>query len=420
MNTVALVKAAEAGRRGKDVRSDLWVRVAPRQAGGIDLNLESRVALYYGEALRQQIVGVLTRLGVAHATVEVDDAGALPFTVEARVECAVRRALDDTTPGAPIPSPGPAGPERPRSPRARLRRSRLYLPGNEPKFMANAGLHAADGIILDLEDSVAPAEKDSARLLVRYALGGLDFKSAERMVRINQLPLGLSDLNLVVPMAPDLILLPKCESADQVRQVDEHILSIQKTLGLSGEVWIMPILESPLGIQRAHEIGSSSPRIVALTIGLEDYTAELGVTRTVGGAESLWARQALVNAARAAGLQPIDSVYSDVADAEGLRRSALEARSFGFEGKGCIHPAQIRIINEAFAPTAKEIDWALRVVAAFEDARKRGLGVVSLGTKMIDAPVVHRAERTVRAAAALGLLPAPSDRAAADEGRRDP
>ncbi|MBI4872519.1 MAG: HpcH/HpaI aldolase/citrate lyase family protein, partial [Candidatus Riflebacteria bacterium] len=268
----------------------------------------------------------------------------------------------------------------------------------------NAGLHSCDGIILDLEDSVAPPMKDSARFLVRHALRTLDFGPAERMVRINQFPLGLTDLDLIIPETPDLILLPKCESPEQVRAVDERIAGLRRELGLPGEVWLMPILESPLGIVRAFEIASASPRVVALTIGLEDYTAELGVPRTAEGTESFHARGALVNAARAAGVTPIDSVFSDVSDTEGLRKSALEARALGFEGKGCIHPAQIRVINEAFAPTPKEIDYATRVVTAFEDARLRGLGVVSLGSKMIDAPVVRRAERIVAAARALGLL----------------
>ncbi len=406
-------RGGEAGRRGKEVRSDLWVRVEPRTEGGLELACQSKVDVYYGESIRAQVRAVCERMGLLHGRVELEDAGALPFVIDARVECAIRRALGQEAP--PLePARGSVANRTP-GPRVRLRRSRLYLPGNEPKFMLSAGLHNPDGIILDLEDSVAPTEKDAARLVVRNALRELDFGAVERMVRINQLPMGLSDLDAVVPETPDLLLLPKCESPEQVAEVDARCAALRHRLGLPGEVWLMPIIESPLGIERAYAIATASSRVVALTIGLEDYTAELGAPRTKEGTESFFARQAMVNAARAAGVTPIDSVYSDVADSEGLRASALEAKALGFEGKGCIHPGQIRPINEAFAPTAKELDYAVRVVAAFEDAKRRGLGVVSLGTKMIDAPVVRRAQRVVDAARALGILP--PEMAPSGEGR---
>jgi citrate lyase subunit beta/citryl-CoA lyase len=171
----------------------------------------------------------------------------------------------------------------------------------------------------------------------------------------------------------------------------------------------MPILETALGIERAFDIASAVERVVALTIGLEDYTADLGVIKTVEGAESLYARSRLVNAARAAGCQPIDSVFGDVGDEVGLRSWATRSRALGFEGMGCVHPRQIRPIHEAFAPSAVEVEKALRVVAAFEEAETKGLGVVSLGSKMIDPPVVKRALRTVQIARRAGLLEEESD-----------
>jgi citrate lyase subunit beta/citryl-CoA lyase len=272
--------------------------------------------------------------------------------------------------------------------------------------MVNALLHGADAIILDLEDSVAAAEKDAARLLVRNALRSVDFGAAERMVRINPGEVGLEDLDAIVPQSPNLILIPKCESSKQVQKVDDHVRSLAKEAKLEQPIWLMPILETALGIQRAYEIADASPRVAALTVGLEDYTADLGVERTLEGQESLHARMALVNAAKAAGVQAIDSVFSDVGDAETLRRSTLEAKSLGFEGKGCIHPRQIDVIHAAFAPSESEIAKARRVVAAFEAATAKGLGVVSLGTKMIDPPVVKRAQRIVDLAVRLGLLAA--------------
>jgi citrate lyase subunit beta/citryl-CoA lyase len=271
--------------------------------------------------------------------------------------------------------------------------------------MINAGLHHPDGIILDLEDSVHPDEKDAARLMVRNALRSVNFGNAERMVRINQLPLGIEDLTAVVPEGPDLILIPKVEGAAQVEEVEERIRDVCATQGDGKPIWLMPILESALGIENAFAIARAAETVVALTIGLEDYTADLGVVKTTQGDESLYARTRLVNAARAAGIQAIDSVYGDVGDTEGLVTWARRSRGLGFEGMGCIHPRQIGPIHAAFAPSSEEIERALRIVSAFDEAQAAGLGVVRLGTKMIDPPVVLRAQRLVRNARRMGLIP---------------
>ena len=160
----------------------------------------------------------------------------------------------------------------------------------------------------------------------------------------------------------------------------------------------MPIIESAIGVINAYEIASASPDVCALTIGLEDYTADLGTQRTFEGKESLFARSIIVNAAKAAGVQAIDSVFSDINDMDALRESIMEAKSLGFEGKGCIHPRQIQVVHETFAPGNEEIEKAKKIVLAFEEAEKKGLGVVSLGSKMIDAPVVKRAHKTIELA----------------------
>jgi citrate lyase subunit beta/citryl-CoA lyase len=290
--------------------------------------------------------------------------------------------------------------------RDHLRRSRLYLPGSEPRYFVNAALHGPDAIILDLEDSVHPREKDAARLLVRNTLRAVDFDACERMVRINQGALGLEDLGEIVPERPDLILIPKVESADQVEEVDERIRKIQKEHRIDRSLWLMPILESALGIENAFKIARASKRNVALTIGIEDYTADLGVVKTATGGESLFARQRVVNAARAAGLQAIDSVYGDVADMDGLLRWGQASRALGFDGMGCVHPLQIEVIHKAFAPTEQEIEKALKIVAAYDEAQAKGLGVVSLGSKMIDPPVVQRALKLVARARSMGLVKA--------------
>jgi citrate lyase subunit beta/citryl-CoA lyase len=391
----------EAGRMGKEVRSDCWIAIEEKSSGGVAIELKSKVASMYGASLKDLIEKGLKFFGIEHARVEFEDAGALPFTVMARLETAVRRLK----PGEPkefLPDVAPAC-QYPTQ-RERMRRSRLYLPGNEAKFMINSGLHKPDGVILDLEDSVHPSEKDSARVHVRNALRQIDFMGSERMVRINQGAMGMIDLDFIVPHNVHVILIPKCESAEEVTAVDQRIAEIKKKRKVAGDVFLMPIVESALGAIKAYDIASASPNVVALTIGLEDYTADIGTRRTNEARESFWARAQVVNAARAAKVQPIDTVFSDVADMEGLRQSVLEAKSLGFEGKGCIHPRQIEVINDAFAPTDDETKRAKAIVLAYEDAQAKGLGVVSLGSKMIDPPVVKRALRTVDLAVASGKL----------------
>ena len=390
---------AGAGRKGKDIRSDLYVSIEAKKSGGIDLDIKSKVSAFYGASIRETVSSVLRAYGVRHARVEVEDTGGLPFVIAARVETALRRAgySGRWLPERLVKTKGPTA-------RDRLRRSRLYLPGNEPKFAINAGIHHPDAVILDLEDSVHPDEKDAARYLVRNALRSIDFLGAERMVRINQLPLGYADLDEIVPESPDLILIPKVETADQVKEVDAKIKKIQKALGIKKPVWLMPILESALGIENAYEIAVAADTVVALTIGLEDYTADLGVPRTKQGDETLYARLRIVNAARAAGLQAIDSVFGDVGDMEGLKVWATRSKAIGFEGMGCIHPRQIRPIHECYAPTALEIEKAMKIVAAFDQASAQGRSVVSLGSRMIDPPVVLRAQRLVTMAKRMGLI----------------
>ncbi len=391
-----------AGPTGDDVRSDLHVEIELADKGGLQIKLDSRVAALYGDSIHETAERVLAALSVKHARVAIDDKGGLPFTIAARVEAAARRA---GAKGKGDPRPERTVTREAPTERDRLRRSRLYLPGNQPKLMINAGLHRPDGIILDLEDSVHPDDKDAARLIVRNALRSIDFGGAERMVRINQLPLGFEDLKAIVPEGPDLVLVPKVEEAEQVEEVAERIEGLRAKEGDSHSIWLMPILESALGIENAFAIAKAADTVVALTIGLEDYTADLGVVKTKQGDESLYARTRLVNAARGAGIQAIDSVYGDVGDMDGLAAWARRSRALGFEGMGCIHPRQIEPIHDAFAPSGDEIEKARKVVSAFEEAQAAGLGVVRLGTKMIDPPVVLRAQRLVDNARRMGLIP---------------
>lgn len=392
---------SEAGNAGETVRSDCWVGLRITNSGGVKLNLKSKVEVLYGESSRNLIYDIMKFFEIENCEIEIKDSGAVPYVMMARVETAVRRLeLDKGRCYLPDWQY-----KVPPSSRDRFRRSRLYLPGDQPKLAMNAAIHKPDGLILDLEDSVAPVNKDAARVLVRNSLRSIDFMGAERMVRINQLPLGLADLEEIVPQKPDLLLIPKAETPEQVMEIEKKVNELLAKEAEKRELFFMPIIESGLGVINAYPIAKASPRNVALAIGLEDYTADIGTQRTPEGRESFFARSMLVNAARAAGIQAIDTVFSDVNDMAGLRDSVLEAKSLGFDGKGCIHPRQIAVVHEAFAPGEKEIGKAKKIVLAFEEAERKGLGVVSLGSKMIDPPVVKRALRSIAMAVKEELIP---------------
>lgn len=392
-----LVKTGNAGPR---VRSDIEVTLELTTSGGIELDIKSKVKSMYGRAIDEQCRSLLKWFGISNARLSAIDSGALPYVIAARVEAAAR-ALTGTDRRF-IPEMNPANLYR--SSRDRYRFSRLYLPGNNPGMFINAGLHSPDGVILDLEDSVAPERKDEARILVRNALRAVDFYGAERMIRINQGERGLDDLEELIPHNVHLVLVPKCESAGSLRLVDEKIREIKRGAGQDEPVFLMPIIESAAGIEHVSEIVRATDTVVAVAIGLEDYTADLGVQRTTGGEESLFSRNRLVVAAKAAGVQPIDSVFSDVGDMAGLLQTVLAAKAMGFEGMGCIHPRQIAVIREGFSPNADELERAKKIVIAYREALASGLGVVALGTKMIDPPVVARAEKTINLAVRMGLL----------------
>lgn len=393
---------SQAGNKGERVRSDCWVGINLTSMNGIKIELRSKVSAIYGNSIIDLVNNMMAFFEINNAEIEIEDSGAIPFVIMARVESAVRKLGFDKEKKYlkemkhPIIS----------SSRNRLRRSRLYLPGDQPKLFLNAAIHNADGLILDLEDSVHPSKKDDARILVRNALKSMDFMGSEKMVRINQLPLGYKDLEEVLPQKVDLILIPKVESPEQIQEIDKKVDEIFSSIDSekTGDVFFMPIIESALGTINAYSIAKVSKRNVALAIGLEDYTADIGTQRTNEGKESFFARSMVVNAAKAAEIQAIDTVFSDVNDMDGLRESSIEAKSLGFDGKGCIHPRQIAIVNKAFIPDEKEIEKAKKIVVAFEKAEKLGLGVVSLESKMIDPPVVKRALRTIEIVLKEGII----------------
>ena len=287
-----------------------------------------------------------------------------------------------------------------------MRRSMLFLPGNTPNMLINGNCLGSDAIIFDLEDAVSPAEKDAARILVRNTLRYMDLRGCETIVRINSIdtPYWQKDLDTVLPQQPNLILLPKTNSAADILAADAYMTALEEKLGLANNtVGLMPLIETALGVENAFAIATASKRVQALFLGAEDLTADLQCKRTKESREIEYARTRLVVAARAAGVAVYDTPFTDVNDDEGIWTDARVAKALGFNGKASISPRHVDVINQVFSPTQKEIDYAYEVMDAIALAKEQGRGVIALHGKMIDAPIVARAQQTIAAAEALGL-----------------
>lgn len=285
----------------------------------------------------------------------------------------------------------------------RLRRTMQFIPGNNPGMVQNGGVLGADSIILDVEDAITLREKDAARFLVASALKSVNFYRSEKVVRINSIDtFAQQDINLIVPCGPDAILLPKTNCAADVHQVVEWLKAAEKP----GQtpVKLIPQIETPQGVIEAYSIAIADPRVEALALGAEDYTAILSAQRTKEGTEILTMRMIVVNAAATAGIQSIDTPFTDVNDEEGLMKDTALAKQLGFKGKLTINPRHIDIIHQVFSPTPKEVEWALKVINGLKQAEKEGAGVITVDGKMVDKPIVDRAERVVQLARTLGLV----------------
>lgn len=276
-----------------------------------------------------------------------------------------------------------------------LRRSMLFVPGNNPGMIRDAYIYGSDSIMFDLEDSVSIHEKDAARFLVHSALTTINYGKKELVVRINDLSsgLGVQDLEAIVRARPDVIRLPKTETAQDVIDCEAEILRIEREAGIpEGSTGMMAAIESAKGVLNAYSIATSSKRLIGIALGAEDYVTDLKTTRS-DGTELFFARNMILNAARAAGIDAIDTVYSDVNNEEGFLREVELIRKLGFDGKSVINPRQIPPLHQAFVPREKDLNRARAIMDAIRDAEARGSGVASLNGKMIDKPVVIRAER---------------------------
>ncbi|WMJ84665.1 HpcH/HpaI aldolase/citrate lyase family protein [Oscillospiraceae bacterium LTW-04] len=285
-----------------------------------------------------------------------------------------------------------------------MRRTMLFLPGNNPNMIGNGGLLGADSLIFDLEDAVSPDEKDAARELLKNALMSLNFGKCERIIRINGLdtPYWEEDLRALLPLGPEVILPPKVSGADYIQKLDEKLTALEQEFGLQGgRTKIIALLETAMGIENAYDIAVASPRVIALFLGAEDLSADFRCARTVEGEEIRYARGRIVCAARAAGIEAYDTPFTDVRDLEALERDAAFAKGLGFTGKACISPAHVATVNRIFSPTLKEIDYAREVFDAIAQAKRQGKGAISLHGKMIDAPIVQRARLVLEAASEI-------------------
>ena len=287
-----------------------------------------------------------------------------------------------------------------------MRRSMLFLPGNTPNMLINGNCLGADAVIFDLEDAVSPTEKDAARILVRNTMRYMDFRGCEIIVRINSIdtPYWKKDVDEILPYKPGLILLPKTGTAADALEADAYISQVEEKLGFEkNTVGLMPLIETALGVENAFAIASSTERVKALFLGAEDLTADLQCKRTKESREIEYARTRLVVAARAAGVDVYDTPFTDVNDDEGIVKDAQLAKALGFTGKASISPRHVEVINSVFSPTQKDVDYAYEVMEAIAFAKEQGRGAIALHGKMIDAPIVARAQQTIAMAQALGM-----------------
>ncbi len=287
----------------------------------------------------------------------------------------------------------------------KLRRTMLYVPGNNAAMVKDAHIYRSDAIMFDLEDAIVVQEKDSARFLVYQALRNLNYEGMETVVRINGLdtPYGRDDITAMVNARPNLIRIPKVDAASDVEEVEALVLEEERAAGVpEGSIGLMAAIESPLGVLNAYEIATSSERLIGIAFGAEDFVTNMKTTRSKEGTELLFARSRIVAAARAAGIYALDTIFPDLDDEEGLTAEAMLAKQLGFDGKSVISPRQIVPVHRVFQPTESEIETAKRIMHAVHEATSAGSGVFTVDGKMIDKPIIDRAERVIELARTAG------------------
>ncbi|HES4621437.1 TPA: citrate (pro-3S)-lyase subunit beta [Streptococcus pyogenes] len=288
----------------------------------------------------------------------------------------------------------------------RLRRTMMFVPGANAAMLRDAPLFGADSVMFDLEDSVSLKEKDTSRALVHFALKTFDYSSVETVVRVNGLDsCGALDIEAVVLAGVNVIRLPKTETAQDIIDVEAVIERVERENSIEvGRTRMMAAIESAEGVLNARDIAKASKRLIGIALGAEDFVTNMKTRRYPDGQELFFARSMILHAARAAGIAAIDTVYSDVNNTEGFQNEVRMIKQLGFDGKSVINPRQIPLVNEIYTPTEKEIDHAKQVIWAIREAESKGSGVISLNGKMVDKPIVERAERVIALATAAGVL----------------
>lgn len=365
------------GTSGSEEKGDCYVEVA-LDSENLEIDIQSKVEKLYGKSIRKTVKETLKRFGIKKGVIRVRDKGAYDFVISARLEAALLKA------GVKIENDRI---ERGKEREIKLRRTRLYLPGNNPKLLFDGSIFDCDCVILDLEDSVKIDDKIDARILVRNALFEIKYRQ-ERMVRVNPLPLGEEDLKEILKTDVDTILIPKVETKLQLEKFTEIIEKYESEYKKDKKVRVIPIIETALGLENAFEIASHE-RVVAMTFGAEDYLADVGGERS--NEALFYLRSRILNAAKAWKKQALDTVFPNVNDEKGLEEETRLIKGMGYDGKGIIHPRQAEIIHRVFTPSDEEYKKAKRIIEAFE----RSKGVVAIDGRMIDLPVVKRAQKIV-------------------------
>lgn len=378
MVTGGLAVSFAVGYAGGEVRSDVEITVTP--SAQFSFEFSSSTSPLFDQSITHQIETIAKQFGKPNVHVKCIDSGALPMTWIARLTAAFCLAS-----GVSLP---PMVSEKRYLPTG-LRRSRLYVPANTPKLIPNAPLFRPDAVILDLEESVHANRKVEALAMASFASEMLDWSGVELMVRVNAGPQGDADIATLAQSSVATFILPKITCADDVLRVDAILDDI------GSHVRLIPLIESALGVEHAFEIASCSERITALSLGLEDYVADIGATRTLEQSESYFARARVLNAARAAGIMPLASVFPGFQNLDEVEEYARRARNAGYEGIGCIHPNQIDAVHRGFCASPKELEKANQIVEAYNSTQVSGGGVIGVDGSMADLPTYLRAKRLI-------------------------
>ncbi len=372
---------------GNENKGDIRITIEPVKQG-LEINISSTHGKLFYTQIAETVNNTINKCGIINAKINILDNGAMDFVVKARMESAIMKASREMEKKYYFDKPYI---------KYKLRRTQLYIPGNNPYFMKNIPNLKADGIILDLEDSVPLEEKESARTLVKHALKKINFGKAEKMVKINTLDIcGVEDIEEIIESKPDILLIPKCETEYDVKKVLEHVESGEKKYQLKpNQIKLVPIIETAKGVENSYSIATATNRVIMLAFGAENYTASMGIKKTDFENELEYARKVIVNTAKSIGIQASDTVYSNINDIDGLRKSTEKIRAMGFDGKCVIHPSQIDIIHNVFMPNEKEIENSKEIIEIYNKSKDQGSGIMKYKGKMINMPVVIRAMRVL-------------------------